>query len=369
MGIKTNTNSVIDSDFLKSNSNTISTSKSFFNNLSEDRKSNSISELVDNFSLDDILYANKNITFNDGIEKIFKFQKDNENIQLLSINNQKEYVITNIEQLSELQDLYAKCYNTVLDLYQYEVGDAFSVIYRDNCAPLIKFDNPYLDNNLDTKLKNIVDNYSTGKEGFVDDFVMLFKTRLNGAESNRERAVATALFFACDFPKMDYNFGGCHDLKSENDFLPETIIDILVNNNEFDCSSLLSCCFKSGGINISDITNDSRTSLNSWDIEAMPSYTLDSGKGRAGDAVYFEGSKHVGIISSVNERKKEIAIVHSSSSGEGVSVLIVDSETGKVKTNYGTDSTGKLAPGKQYFTHIVPIDYGDKEDVSNSFNL
>lgn len=101
----------------------------------------------------------------------------------------------------------------------------------------------------------------------------------------------------------------------------------------------------------------------------MPAYLLDSGKARIGDSVYFKGSKHVGIISSVNERKNEFAIVHSSDSGEGTSILIVDSETGKVKTNYGTESDGLLTPGSQYFTHIVSIDYGDIEIAENLYKL
>lgn len=95
----------------------------------------------------------------------------------------------------------------------YEVGDSFFIIYRDNASPLLKFDNLYIENSLDTNLKDVVNNYPTGKEGFVKDFVNLFKMRLNSADTNREKAVATAMFFACDFPKMDYNYGDCHELK------------------------------------------------------------------------------------------------------------------------------------------------------------
>lgn len=360
MGIKTSTNSVVGSNFLDTNRTIINTSEYFNNHIQELQECNFNNSFTEDFSFDEFFVVNDNKRFSDGVKDIFGIDEQNGGfIHVLSSNVSTEYVVTDLNQLDLLRELYSKCYNTPLDLLNYEVGDAFKVIYRDGTAPTLVFDNIYLDNNLNKNMKEVIEHYPTGKEGFIQDYTNLLKIRLNNVQTDRERAVVTALFFALDFPKMDYNLGGCHDLGSEDAFLPENIISELVEDNEFDCSSLLTCCLKSGGFKISDITRDKRTSVNSWDIEAMNSFRLDSGLGRPGDAVYFEGSSHVGIIVGTNQRKNELAIVHSSASGDGVSILIVDSNTGKVKNNYGTESDDKLKVGNQYFTHIVPIEYSD----------
>ena len=368
MGIKTNTDTVVSKDFLNINKNIINKGNNL-NSVVVGGVAGVVTGVVEEVSLDDFFVGNSDKKFSDGLKEIFGKDEESGFIQLLGANNVNEYTITDLNQLNQLQKLYGECYNTPLDLLNYEVGDSFFVIYRDGLAPIIKFDNIYLDNKLDKSIEEVINSYPTGKEGFVNDFSSLLNSRLSDASTNRERAVATALFFALDFPKLEYNYGGCHDLNSNNDFSADSIIKILADGKSFDCSSLLTCCFKSGGLSVSDFTTDKKCAINSWDIEKLPSVSLDSGQGKPGDAVYFEGEHHVGIIVGVNENKKELAIVHSSDSGEGTSILIVDSETGKVKTNYGTESDGLLTPGSQYFTHIVSIDYGDTEIAENLYKL
>ena len=368
MGIKTNTDTVISKDFLNINNNIINKGNNL-NSVVVENKVGDTSGVVEEVSLDDFFVGDSDKKFSDGLKEIFGQDEEVGFVQLLANNNVNEYTITDLNQLNQLQKLYGECYNTPLDLLNYEVGDSFFVIYRGGLAPFIKFDNIYLENNLNNNIKEVISNYPTGKEGFVNDYSSLLNSRLSDASTNRERAVATALFFALDFPKLEYNYGGCHELSSNNDFSADNIIKILADGDSFDCSSLLTCCFKSGGLSVSDFTTDKKCAINSWDIEKMPAVSLDSGQGKPGDAVYFEGKHHVGIIVGVNENKKELAIVHSSDSGEGTSILIVDSETGKVKTNYGTESDGMLTPGSQYFTHIVSIDYGDTDLVGDVYKL
>ncbi len=240
--------------------------------------------------------------------------------------------------------------------YTFDLTDILDIIPR-----IKKSEINYENNQLNKDFYEELSDFEGGKEKFCEYYKNKLESRLENAQTSREKAVALALFFALDLPKLPYSWGGSHNPKSIDVFSPENLLLHLAGNgkngdNSFDCSSFVTCAIHNSGLDASEFANDGRIVMVTADIKnsAKPFGSVEP---REGDLAFMEG--HVGFIVEVDKSNNEMVVVHSSDSGDGISIMFIDLETGLVKENIGAESTGKRAVGQKYFDSIVQVDYGE----------
>lgn len=223
--------------------------------------------------------------------------------------------------------------------------------------------------------KNINDNYEYGfYQEKLDDLV-------KSISNIRERVVAVALFLATDFPKLPYFWGGGHDILISSELKgldpnwgKDTEIIFSGSKNykvgesypkSLDCSGFISWCLVNGGFNIETYLNyDSNSGcLDSSDCTNLGINYLLTCKDildnvKTGDLAWMEG--HVGIVVNLSLEKKYVVVAHISDSGDGMNLTTLSLESGLVLADdLGEDvinnNTNRI--GKQYFTHIISMDY------------
>ena len=196
----------------------------------------------------------------------------------------------------------------------------------------------------------------------------------------REAVVAAATFWATKFPRMQYFWGGKSNNSHNSDgtlgyngvvagINPDWGKDTIVAASDskttgkyvplgMDCSGLVAWAIQTGGKN--DKTNPLSLSAAQAQTQAeLGEYVAfgdkDNGfkadKIKPGDLVSIPYDVHVGMVVDRNDDK--LVCVHSSSSGGGTSIDIIEASTGKNLTN--TDNPNINENG-QYFTHVTYMD-------------
>lgn len=207
---------------------------------------------------------------------------------------------------------------------------------------------------------------------------------LSEADTDREKAVAAAMFLATRFPKLPYFWGGGHELSVEElkginkswgsiqaiEFGLDD--DYLVGEYypySYDCSGFVSWCLVNAGYSLPDSTclNTGTCSDLGEHVSITDANVLD--KVNIGDLGLMKG--HVGIIVDINEETNEITFAHISGTNYayGMGLTTISTETGTItkedvgvmpeKDKYGNSVEFNSHIGTEYFKEIVLVPYKD----------
>ena len=227
--------------------------------------------------------------------------------------------------------------------------------------------------------EDLITDMTTENEGISPETLEMYNRELEEyiaqhGSSQRERAVAAAIFLATMFPKIPYFWGGGHELSATEliginpNWGTEGTIQFGGDDKykkgtkwpySLDCSGFVSWCMINAGIPLGYCYNTTNFGENHTHHSITEEGIIDNI--HVGDLAFrAKGGEHVGIIVDVDRENNTITIAHVSGSGEGMNLTTMNTITGEIVE----DSMGRTGDreDKYYFEEIILWDYDDEQE-------